>query len=105
MLNLFLSLVRMLFAMLDHLVVWAIKLLYTLLIQIASTNVFGNFIYEMLGRIYVFLGIFMLFKLSMSVITYIINPDTLTDKSKGFSKMITNVVISLILGKCISYRV
>ncbi|MBE6152101.1 MAG: hypothetical protein E7165_02155 [Firmicutes bacterium] len=97
MLNLFLSLVRMLFAMLDHLVVWAIKLLYTLLIQIASTNVFGNFIYEMLGRIYVFLGIFMLFKLSMSVITYIINPDTLTDKSKGFSKMITNVVISLIL--------
>ena len=95
--NFFLQIFRALFALIDGLVIWAIKLLYTLLIQIASTDVFGNFIYEMLGRIYVFLGIFMLFKLSMSVISYIINPDAMTDKSKGFSKLITNVIISLIL--------
>lgn len=97
MVNIFLTIIRALFALIDTLVVWLIKNLYVLLVQIANTNVFGSFIYQMLGRIYVFLGIFMLFKLTLSMITYIVNPDTLTDKSKGFSKLISNVVISLIL--------
>ncbi|MBE6138438.1 MAG: hypothetical protein E7173_01675 [Firmicutes bacterium] len=97
MINLFLTIIRALFALIDSIVVWLIKNLYVLLIQIANTNVFGDLIYAILGRIYVFLGIFMIFKLSMSMITYIINPDAMTDKSKGFGKLITNVVISLIL--------
>lgn len=97
MVNLFLTIIRALFALIDSIVVWLIKNLYVLLVQIANTNVFGSFIYQMLGRIYVFLGIFMLFKLTLSMITYIVNPDAMTDKSKGFSKLITNVVISLIL--------
>lgn len=97
MVNLFLTIIRSLFALIDSIVVWAIKNLYVLLIEIANTNVFGDFIYQILGRIYVFLGVFMLFKLSMSMITYVINPDSFTDKSKGFGKLITNVVIALIL--------
>lgn len=95
--NLFTELMRRLFALLDGIVAWAIELLYVLLIKIADTNVFGELIYQYLGRIYTFLGIFMVFKLSFAMINYIINPDTLTDKGKGFSKLITNVVISLIL--------
>lgn len=95
--NLFTELMRRLFALLDGIVAWAIELLYVLLIKIADTNVFGDLIYQYLGRIYTFLGIFMVFKLSFAMINYIINPDTLTDKGKGFSKLITNVVISLIL--------
>ena len=95
--NLFTELMRRLFALLDGIVAWAIELLYVLLIKIADTNVFGELIYQYLGRIYTFLGIFMVFKISFAMINYIINPDTLTDKGKGFSKLITNVVISLIL--------
>lgn len=95
--NLFTELMRRLFALLDGIVAWAIELLYVLLIKIADTDVFGDLIYQYLGRIYTFLGIFMVFKLSFAMINYIINPDTLTDKGKGFSKLITNVVISLIL--------
>lgn len=95
--NIFILILRTLFALIDGVVGWAIKNLYILLVQIANTNVFGDFIYQMLGRIYVFLGIFMLFKLSMSMITYIINPDAFADKGKGFGKLITNVIISLIL--------
>ena len=95
--NLFTELMRRLFALLDGIVAWAIELLYVLLIKIADTDVFGELIYQYLGRIYTFLGIFMVFKLSFAMINYIINPDTLTDKGKGFSKLITNVVISLIL--------
>ena len=82
---------------LDLIVVFVIEKLYQLLIMIADTNVFGDLIYGYLGRIYTFLGIFMVFKLSLSMITYIINPDELTDKSKGAGKLVSNVVISLIL--------
>lgn len=89
--------VKRIFAFIDSMVVFVIKYLYQLIIAIADTNVFGNIIYEYLGRIYTFLGIFMVFKLSISMINYIVNPDALTDKSKGAGKLITNVIISLIL--------
>lgn len=95
--NLFTNVIRWLFSFLDSVVIFVIETLYTILMKIADTNIFGDFIYEMLGRIYVFLGIFMLFKLTFSMITYIINPDDFSDKGKGFSKLITNVVISLAL--------
>ena len=64
--NLFTELMRRLFALLDGIVAWAIELLYVLLIKIADTNVFGELIYQYLGRIYTFLGIFMVFKLSFA---------------------------------------
>lgn len=95
--QLFIELMRRLFALLDRIVILAIDKLYTLLIMIADTNVFGDLIYNYLGRIYTFLGIFMVFKLSLSMINYIINPDELTDKSKGAGKLVSNVVISLVL--------
>lgn len=95
--NLFTELMRRLFGLLDHVVIFLIETLYNLIMMIADTNVLGDLIYHYLGRIYVFLGIFMVFKLSFSMITYVINPDEFTDKGKGFGKIISNVIISLIL--------
>lgn len=87
------KLIRGLFALIDGVIGWAIGELYTLIILIANVNVFGDYIYEFMGRIYTFLGIFMLFKLSISVVNYILNPDQLTDKTKGFGKIIQQVII------------
>lgn len=87
------KLIRGLFALIDGVFGWAIGELYTLIILIANVNVFGDYIYEFMGRIYTFLGIFMLFKLSISVVNYILNPDQLTDKTKGFGKIIQQVII------------
>ncbi len=97
MLALLFLFVKNIFSFLDRMVVFAIKYLYQLIIAIADTNVFGDLIYKYLGRIYLFLSIFMVFKLSISIINYVVNPDTMTDKGKGFGKLISNVVISLIL--------
>ncbi len=97
MIALLFSFIKRLFAFLDSMVVFVIKYLYQLIVAIADTNVFGNLIFNYLGRIYMFLSVFMVFKLSISIINYVINPDMLSDKSKGFGKLITNVVISLIL--------
>lgn len=89
--------VKQIFSFIDRMVVFVIKYLYQLIVAIADTNVFGDLIYQYLGRIYMFLSVFMVFKLSISIINYIVNPDAMTDKNTGFGKLITNVVISLIL--------
>lgn len=88
---------RSLFGTIDGILGWAASTLYTLIVQIANVDIFGNYIYTMMGRIYTFLAIFMLFKLSISVVNYVLNPDQLTDKSKGFGKLIQNVIIVMAL--------
>ena len=45
----------------------------------------------------------MLFKLSFSLITYVVNPDDFSDKSKGFGKLIQNAVISLAMLVLVPY--
>ena len=73
-----------------------ISTLYDLLIAISRTSVLSQGdIAQFAARIEILLGIFMLFKLSFSLITYIVNPDDFTDKQKGFGKLVQNAVISL----------
>lgn len=75
-----------------------ISTLYDLLIAISRTSILtqGD-IASFATRIEILLGIFMLFKISFSLITYIVNPDDFSDKSKGFGKLIQNTVVSLVL--------
>lgn len=91
------QLLRSLFGALDSLLGWAVSTLYSLIVQIANVDIFGDYIWEFAGRIYTFLAIFMLFKLSVSMVNYILNPDQFSDKSKGFGKLIQNVIIVIVL--------
>ncbi|MFA5603740.1 MAG: hypothetical protein WDA12_02665 [Bacilli bacterium] len=89
---------RSIVAWLDTLVYGIIGTIYDLFLMISQTNPFTSETIEIFGsRIYSLLGIIMLFKLSFSLINYIINPSEMTDKSKGGSKMIMNVMIVLLL--------
>lgn len=94
----FLALLRQAFAAIDGVVAWLIENTYKLVLSIADVQIFDNQVISDLGqRIYALIGIIMLFKLAFSLITYILNPDDFSDKSKGFSKLITNVMIVLAL--------
>lgn len=82
----------------DSVIYWFIKAVYNLLVDIASMQIFTQgTINELSERVYALIGIFMLFKLTLSMITYVVNPDDFSDKTKGFGSMIKNVIISLIL--------
>ncbi len=48
-------------------------------------------------RVYVILGIFMLFKLALSLINALVNPDILTDKQRGTDKIVIRVVGMLVM--------
>lgn len=99
----FLGIIRGLFAAIDKVVVWLIENLYNLIFQISSVQIFDNAsLAAFANRITVILSIFMIFKLSLSFLNYIVNPDAMTDKSKGFSKLIQNIAVALVL--LVSYQ-
>lgn len=85
---------RSIFAAIDGIVYNLISDAYGLLEKIAQVKVFGNDdISSITNKVYTIIGIFMLFKLTFSFITYIVNPDAMTDKDKGVQKIIQNIVI------------
>ena len=94
----FSNIFREMFYLLDKVVYNFIPQIYDLLISIARTSVLtqGD-ISQMADRIYKLLAIFMIFKVTLSLITYIVNPDDFSDKSKGVAKLGTNIIISLAL--------
>lgn len=94
----FFELIRKFFFSLDRIIYNFIPDVYDLLISIARTSVLTQAdIIKMAERIYDLLAIFMVFKVTLSLITYVVNPDDFSDKNKGLSKLGTNIIISLSL--------
>ena len=78
--------------------------LYNILIDISRVSILSQgTIQSVAGRIKILLGVFMLFKVSFSLIMYIVNPDDFTDKSKGVSKLAMNTIISLVMLAIVPY--
>lgn len=67
------------------------------LLNIANTQMFTGGLEEFTKRIYVILGVYMLFKLAFSLLNSVINPDALLDKEKGMQKIIPRTIVMLIL--------
>ena len=47
--------------------------------------------------IYTLIAVFMLFRITVTMIEYLVDPDKLTDKSTGTGKLITRIIVSIIL--------
>ena len=94
----FTKLIKQFFFWIDKIVFNFIPSIYDLLISIARTSVLSQAdILKMADRIYKLLTIFMIFKVTLSLITYVVNPDDISDKSKGLSKLGINIILSLAL--------
>lgn len=99
-----LKILRSLFFFIDKIVYSLIAYVYKLFVDIANTTLFTDtMIDEFAGKLYYLCGIFMLFKVSFSILTYIVNPDEFADKNKGMGKMASNIVISLIMLVAVPY--
>ncbi len=90
------SILRFLFSWIDSIVIKLITILYRLLTDLSELVLYSDNIIKLIGRrIALILGIFMLFKLAISLISYMISPDKLSDSKQGGGKLIVNVFISL----------
>lgn len=85
------------FAAIDRIIYWFVEKLYELFILISEAGVFSqSTIQEFSKRIYVFLGLIMIFQVTISLVNYIINPSTFDDKNIGGAALIKNAAISLV---------
>lgn len=98
------DLIRLTIGTIDRFIYWLISIVYDTIDSLANLSIFsGENISEISNRIYVFLGVIMLFKVTFSLITYLINPDTMNDKTQGTGNLIKNVIISLFLVIIVPY--
>ena len=96
--NAFMDGVRAVFAQLDKFIYWIVGIIYDLIEVLAKFQLFGNDLFSKFStKIYGILGLFMLFKISFSLLNYIVDPDSFSDKSKGMGSIVKNIIIVLIL--------
>lgn len=88
---------RIIVSFLDWVVYNLIVMIYDLFMDISSAGIFSqDTIQTFASRIYVFLGLIMVFKVSISLVNYIMNPDLFTDKTKGGTALLKGAMVALI---------
>ncbi len=89
---------RKIFIVLDAGIYGILEQIFQLIINLANFDLFdGNVLKEFSTRIYLILGLVMVFKLMISFIQILIEPDKMSDKEKGVGSLLRRVVISLVL--------
>lgn len=95
--NFFNDSMRSLFSAIDYFIYSSIEWVTQGIFDIAELRTNVTLVEDIRDKIYVILGIFMLFKISFSLISYMINPDTMNDKEKGVSKLISRTFTMLVM--------
>ena len=93
------NLIRSVMFFIDNVIYGLIPKIYQLFIYLSEIDLFSNNgpLNQLINHIYVLLGIFMLFKVSFSLLQYIVDPNSFRDSSKGMGKLVTNVLVAMVL--------
>ncbi len=87
---------RSLFAGLNSGIYVILGAIYQIFFNIASSQLFENeTIRNFYGRVQLIIGVFMLFKLTVSVLQGIVDPNKFTDAKNGFGNIITRIITAL----------
>ncbi len=91
--------IRNIFIIFDACIYYFVNFGFTMLFNIATFNLVDRkMIFDLVSRIQLIIGIFMLFQLAMTIIKGIVNPDSFTDsKSGGAGNVIMRIIVSLVL--------
>ncbi len=87
-------------ALIDYYVYGLAGTCFDLIRNIYEYSFFGNatdLINNIRRNIYIVLGVLMVFKIILSAIQYMINPDTFDDKEKGMVGILKNAIITVLL--------
>ena len=95
--NFFNNFIRSLFSAIDYFIYSSIEWVTQGIFDIAELRTNVTIVETVRTKIYIILGIFMLFKISSSLIHFMINPDQMNDKEKGAVKLISRTITMLIM--------
>lgn len=89
---------RAFFSALDSIGYFLLDAVYDIFFTVASANIFqGVTINRFYSRVQLILGVFMVFKLSITLLQIIVNPDLVKDKQKGAGSIIMRIAVMLVL--------
>lgn len=89
---------RAILGMLDEAVYSLISNIYKVFFYVSSSTIIGGDVVKLFfQRIQLILGIFMIFKLAISLLNLIINPDLIKDKNAGTGKIVMRVILCLLM--------
>lgn len=87
---------RKIFSVFDEVVYTLVGYIYKILFNIAdSTIISSDMMKAFFSRVQLILGVIMIFKISVSLMQYVINPDSFSDKKTGFGQVITRFIVML----------
>ena len=95
--NIFTKAYRTIFAFIDWVFYNFISILMQAIFDIANFTLSEDIFEKLIDRVYLILGIFMLFKITISLLTYLVNPDKISDKENGIGKLSLRVVLVLVM--------
>ena len=96
--------IRSFMSFFDRVVYGLINAIYVVFTNISSYSIISqDMIQKFATRIYALVGIFMLFKVSISLINYFIDPDSFYDSSKGFGNIVKRIIVALIMLVSVSF--
>ena len=81
--------------LIDNMIYSVNVLLFKLFLAVSNGKFVDSVFHEFFARLYVIIGIFMIFKVAFSLIQMLSNPDLMTDKEKGAGKLASQIVIAL----------
>ena len=92
------DIVRAIGGALNRGVYFLLSLMYQIFFNVASVQLFENeTIKNFYGRVQLIIGVFMIFKLTISILQGIMDPDKFTNPKDGFGSIITRVIVALVM--------
>ena len=96
--GIFLDAGRMIMSLLDSIGVALLGAIYKIFYMVANATIIkGEVLKVFYSRIQLILGIIMIFKLAMTILNIIINPDLIKDQKQGTGKVVTRIVVALFM--------
>ncbi len=95
--NTFINCVRWLFAVIDWVVYHIVGFVLDVILSLANLEIDADFVEKFSNRIYIIVGVIMLFRLAFSLVQVIVNPELMTNKETGTGKLVQRVIITLIM--------
>lgn len=90
--------IRAFFALFDKVVYSLIMIMYEILFNLADATIIqSETMVNFYSRVQLIIGVYMIFKVSISLMQAVMNPDQLTNKDTGLGKIITRIVTMLAL--------
>ena len=88
--------IRFILSLLDNVIYYFVSVVFQAIFDISNMPFETKILGSLTGKVYIILSVFMFFKIAISLISYLVNPDTISDKQVGVGKLSLRVVITLI---------